>query len=225
MQRLEIHPENSAQGTNSRPNPFVQPILERLATEKQFTLRPKVKLVDLGCGKLRHLEICRGFAKHIVLVDTKTQIERVQKFGNMNCTMKQYIDSIESSALKIDIVTIEEFERQHHNADIVLSVAVMDVVLKDARTQMMQAAFRNLRAGGYFIVIVPRNDSSLLVNCKATNKYQDGFVFRNRGHEALTFYTNFRDPSALLRLLADYGFELLEDYSVFRQICWILQRP
>lgn len=78
MAKIQIHSEYSTQGTNSKPNPLVQSTLELLTSEKRFDLKPKNKLIDLGCGKLRHLDICMRFAKHIVLVDTARQIEKVQ---------------------------------------------------------------------------------------------------------------------------------------------------
>lgn len=225
MNKPQIFPENSAQGTNSKGNPFVRPILESLTGEKRFGLRQRVQLVDLGCGKLRHLRTCMEFAGDIILVDTKRQIERVQRFAEMFCTMSQYVDSVVTDGFKIAIQTIDAFEEQQHNVDIVLSVAVMDVVLKKARAQMIRASMKNLRPGGYFVVIVPRNDSSILVNCKDSNRFEDGYVFRNRGHDNLTFYTNFRDPSSLLKMLKRNGFSLVEDRSVFRQICYLLQKP
>lgn len=225
MKKPEIHPENSAQGRHSKSNPLVQTTLELLMSEKRFGLKPRIKLVDLGCGRLRHLDICTRFAKHIILVDTARQIEKVQKFGDATCTMSQYVEAIRSRNCIIEIRKIDDFEVQDHYADVVLSIAVMDVVLKEARTQMTLAAYQNLRPGGYFVVIVPRNDSSILVNCRQDNRYQDGFVFRNRGHDTLTFYTNYRDPSPLIKLLTDNGFALVEDLSVFRQICLILQKP
>jgi len=226
MKKLEIYSENSAQGTTSKPNPFVQPVLEELVTNKRYGLNRNIKLVDLGCGKLRHFDICKRLVKQIILVDTKKQIERVQKFASGNCTMRQYVDSTnEDGDITISVLPIEEFERQKLNADIVLSVAVMDAVLKDARSLITRSAFQNLRSGGFFVVIVPRNDSSLLVNCKETNRYQDGFVFRNRGHDTLTFYANFRDPVPLMTIMTENGFDLLENLSVFRQLCWILKKP
>lgn len=143
----------------------------------------------------------------------------------MTCTMSQYVESVKTKDVVIELQKIDDFKVQDHRADIILSIAVMDVVLKEARAQMTLAAYQNLRPGGYFLVIVPRNDSSILVNCRQDNKYQDGFVFRNRGHDSLTFYINYRDPSLLSKLLTDNGFALIENRSVFRQICFILQKP
>lgn len=225
MKKPEIHPENSAQGTHSKPNPLVHSTLELLTSEKRFGLRPKIKLIDLGCGKLRHLDICMRFSKHIILVDTERQIEKIQKFGDMTCTMSQYVEAVKNKDCVIEIQKIDDFEVKDHRADIILSIAVMDVVLREARAQITSSAYKNLRPGGYFVVIAPRNDSSILINCRQDNKYQDGFVFRNRGHDSLTFYTNYRDPSLLSKLLTDKGFSLIENLSVFRQICFILQKP
>ncbi len=221
---MEIQPEYSAQGMHSRPNPLVQPTLELLITEKRFGMKSNIKLIDLGCGKLRHLDICMQFAKQVVLVDTERQIENVQKYGNMTCTMSQYVQALKNKHCVIEIQKFDNFKVQNHLADIILSVAVMDVILKESRKQMALAAYRNLRPGGYFVVIVPRNDSSILVNCKQDNKYQDGYVFKNRGHNNLTFYTNYRDPSRLKKMLVDSGFVLIEDRTLFRQLCFVLQK-
>ncbi len=224
MEKPPICPENSAQGTNSKPNPLVRPVLEKLTNDKRFVLKRNIKIADLGCGKLRHLAICREFSKHILLIDTKLQIERTQKFAGLPATMSQYVESLGDRGTRVRIVDINDFEKQQNNADIVLSVAVMDVVIQDARIRMARAAFRNLRPGGYFVVIVPRNDSSILVNCRQDNRFEDGFLFRNRGHDNLTFYTNFRDTRLLLDLLNESGFHLVEDISVFRQVCFILRK-
>src|SRR5581483_3422778 len=181
-------------------------------------------IIDLGCGKLRHLKICRDFSDNIILVDTKEQIERKQKFGDTTATMAEYVKATQDGKVKIDIVETEAFTKKKYNADIVLNVAVMDVVPKKVRSSLVDATYNNLRANGYCILIIPRNDSSILINCRRENKYEDGHIFKNRGHNDFTFYTNFRDPSPLLRVLTHRGFKLIEDLSIYRQICLILQK-
>lgn len=225
MKKLEIEAEYSAQATLSKPNPLVREVFKLLATEKRFGLKRPGKVVDLGCGKLRHLQICTEYFKYIVLVDTKKQIARKQKFGGMICTMTEYAASLSGLGKKLEIQTIEDFESQHHNAEVILSAAVMDVVLKTARVQMINAAFRNLRPGGYFVIIIPRNDSSILTRCQEKNRYEDGYVFKNRGQFHLTFYTNYRDHNSLVHQLTSKGFNLVEDFSVYRHVCLVLQRP
>jgi len=183
------------------------------------------KVVDLGCGKLRHLPVCAKYFKHIVLVETKKQITREQKFGGVTYTMADYVASLKSLGQKLKIQSIDDFESQHHMADVAVSVAVMDVVLKTARVQMINAAFRNLRPGGYFVIIIPRNDSSILTRCQEKNRYEDGYVFKNRGQFHLTFYTNYRDHNSMVHQLTSKGFNLVEDFSVYRHVCLVLQRP
>jgi len=225
---LRIHSENSAQGTTTNANPLVETVLTKITSEKTYGLDSKgknLKLVDLGCGKLRHLCICSKFANQIILVDTVEQITRTQKFAGTNYTMEQFVQSLGNHRSKITIIATTEFEKQHHNADIVLSVAVMDVVLKGDREQMSRSAFNNLSKGRYFVVIVPRNDSSILKRCSKSNEYQHGNVFNSRGDSNRTFYSNFADHTPLLRLFERIGFRLVDDLSVYRQVCLILRTP
>lgn len=224
--KLEIRPENSAQATNRRPNPLVEPILKKLTSDDRYGMtETSVRLVDLGCGKLRHLDLCAKFSDHLLLVDTRMQIERIQKFAGVDIRMADFVESLDKLNTEIDIQPINDFGEQSADADVVLCVAVMDVVVKATRVRLAEAAFSNLRRGGYFVVIVPRNDSSILVRCTEDNAFEDGFVFRRGKHNYLTFYTNYRDGSRLLSILEDIGFRLLEDLSVYRQLCFVLEKP
>ncbi len=214
-------PEYSAQGTNSKPNPLVRKTLELLTRTGSFGVKKEPEIVDLGCGKLRHLKIFTKFTNRIVLVDTKIQIERTQKFGGTLSTMKDYINATRNG-LNVKILTVEEFEKRNINADIIYSVAVMDAVQQKTRLQITKSAYNNLKFDKYFVVIVPRNDSSILENCKYENQYEDGYFFKNR--DKFTFYVNFRDPTPLLRMIENIGFGLIVDSSRYRYICWIFQK-
>jgi len=89
---------------------------------------------------------------------------------------------------------------------------------------MAKAAYRNLRDNGLYVVILPRNDSSIIRRCTESNRYQDGHVFSHHG--VATFYVNFDDQSVLIRLLQRLGFRLLHDLSNYRQVCLIfVKRP
>jgi len=222
MKSKFLRTENSAQGTKSKPNPFVKLTLETLTKDKNSGLDANIKLVDLGCGKLRHLEISSHYAKKITLVDTNYQVERLQKFDGTTNTMQGYISSLKCNAT---IVTIDEFSQQNNNIDVILNVAVMDAVLSKTRRFLAKSARRNLRKHGYFIVIVPRNDASILINCTLKNRYQDGYMISKKGTDFKTFYSNFRESTALHKLITTCGFDLYKDFSNYRQICWIFQKP
>jgi hypothetical protein len=225
MKIYKIQPEYSSQGTTSKPNPFVKIVLDKLINEKRYGLKGQLKIVDLGCGKLRHLNILNNYSKHVILVDTKVQIDRVQKLGNMTGTIKQYLQNIDLPGAAIKVIETRSFELQSNKVDVILSIAVMDVVLMYDRIQMTKAAFNNLRSGGFFVVIIPRNDSATLINCTKENQYEDGFVLKNRGHNIFTFYKNYWDINNLLELFIGNGFHLVDNLSVFRHVCLILQKP
>lgn len=221
---VTISPENSAQGTTSKPNPFVEKALDRLIATKPVLDGRTMRLADLGCGRLRHLRVLLCYSNDILLVDTKKQIERIQVYAGTKCSMMEYVKPIDASQRHLRIETIDIFEQQENELDVVLSIAVFDVVLKKERIRMIRAAYRNLHTGGYLVVIVPRNNSSMLEYCTSENRLQDGYISRNRGNGPYTFYTNYRDIAPLVGLLSNEGFAVIEDLSVFRNVCLIAQR-
>ncbi len=106
--------------------------------------------------------------------------------------------------------------------DLVCSVCVFDVLPSSDRSAVMVAAYRNLRPGGWYLVIVPRNDVSIVRRCTKENRFADGFAFANHG--AYTFYRNFGDANSLLRSLRAAGFEIVEDLSRYRYLVLLLRR-
>ena len=185
--------------------------------------KDSLKVVDLGCGKLRHLNILCDLFNNIILVDTKFQIERKQKLGELFGTLSEYINKLGCNR-NIQIVETNAFSKSNVNADIVLSIAVMGVVIRDSRTSMALSAYSNLKDDGYLLVITPRNDSATLINCKSENMYEDGYYFRNRGSGVYTFYTNYKDHTKLITIFTDVGFNLVEDFSTSRQVCLIFNK-
>lgn len=223
MENFLLRTENSAQGTNSKPNPLVKKTLDILFKEHIKGINTKIKLVDLGCGKLRHLKIYAPYTKSILLVDTEHQINRKQKFGGITTTMQDYIRSI-NIGVETKLIPINKFSKQKHKVDIILNVAVMDAVPPKIRYTLISSASKNLKTNGHFIVIVPRNDSSVLINCTEENSYQDGYLIKKKGTKYITFYANFRNPHGLYKMIVSHGFTLKRDISNFRQICWIFTK-
>jgi len=216
----EIRPELSAQGQSARPSPMVPIALARL---KAMSVKLP-RAADQGCGRLRHLDLLSSAHKELYLVDTKRQLEHAQLLEGERMTIGAYVNTRKqhSGGCRLRVQSASEFERSHLQLDVVYSVATLDVVPASTREEMVTAASRNLRSGGIYVMIVPRNDSSILKRCTLDNAYQDGHVFRRAG--SLTFYRNFRDPSSLLRLARSAGFSLLEDHSQYRQILLLFSR-
>jgi hypothetical protein len=105
---------------------------------------------------------------------------------------------------------------------LVVCVAVLDVVLPHVRQALIRASARNLAPTGMCVIIVPRNDSTVLRRCGRDNVYSDGHIFSHHGIN--TFFHNFREHAPIVRACSKVGLRLLEDASCYRQVCLILGR-
>ena len=218
-----IRPESSAQGMTAKPNPLVKPILALLTTDRSFGLPENLLLLDLGCGKLRHLQLMRAFAKRIWIVDTELQVTQSQWFGEFKGSMQEFVRTLKVRRNEVEALTTEELDSRDSIADVVISVAVMDVVPVKTRGSVVRQAHKALREDGYFVVIVPRNDTSILRRCTEENVFEDGHIFK-RGKEAYTFFSNFRDHGALVEMISRAGFVIVEDRSNHKQVCLIFKK-
>lgn len=122
----------------------------------------------------------------------------------------------------MQVMSAEAFSKRRLKVDVIVSVATYDVVPSRVRVGMAQAAFRNLRVGGAYVVIIPRNDTSILRRCSNRNRYLDGHVFAHHGTN--TFFRNFSDKKPAVRMLNRLGFRLHRDLSIYRQVALILQK-
>ena len=214
----------SAQQSRARPNPLLEATIRfifrnGLASEQSRTPR----IADQGCGKLRHLPLFRKYFDQIYLVDTRFQLERRQKlFSVDDTTILEYVCTKRDHGKKVLALSDVEFDRVSLNLDIVFNVAALDVETPRARKQMLVSSWRNLREGGILVLIIPRNDQTILRRCNKYNSYLDGHAFQHHG--VVTFYKNYRDISALVRTLKGIGFAVEADLSVYRHACLILRK-
>jgi hypothetical protein len=121
-------------------------------------------------------------------------------------------------------VSVAAFGESSLQLDVVFSVCVYDALPSFHRPGIARSALQNLRPGGTYVVIVPRNDASILARCDPSNAYDDGHVFTRYG-TSTTFYANFRSHDGLIKLLRRSGFELEEDRSDYRYVWLMLRRP
>jgi SAM-dependent methyltransferase len=173
---------------------------------------------DHGCGHLRHYETLARIASELFLVDTEEQLTRVHVDGDASFTVRDFVSSHSKPRGPAVVATnAETFASTRLGLDLVVSVAVLDVVPPMDREKIIRAISRNLRKGGLFLLIVPRNDHSILVRCTDENKYYDGHVFQHHGIE--TFYCNHRSEAPLMRLCERYRLSAVLDLSRYRQLC------
>jgi len=215
MGKIEIKPEYSTQPFGQKPNPMVKKAIEYLAYKRGFGADNKV--ADQGCGALRHLRTFIEYYNELYLVDTEYQINRSGKIEGDRTSIIEYINNLKVQKGKLKLLSSKEFLRTNLELDAIFNICTFDVVPPETRKEMLEAATRNLIKGGYFVLIVPRNDSSILCRCKKGNKYSDGYCFKHHG--VYTFYTNFRAFKGLVDMASELNLEVLEDLSIYRQVC------
>lgn len=69
-----------------------------------------------------------------------------------------------------------EFLASELDLNAVFNICTFDVVMSETRIEMLEAARQNMKEGGNFILIIPRNDSSIICRCKDDNKLLQGCV-------------------------------------------------
>lgn len=217
MDKPNIVSELSAQATKFTPNPLVRESLEIINNNGNlYTGNTKNPLIiDYGCGKLRHLDILRDYSDNIVLVDTKAQIEKQQKFAGKTTCMEDYLEGLSLEKDSIQVIKRKKFIESDIPADIIFSVNVLDVVLESTRIEIIQSISSHLKPNGIAVLIIPRNISSILQRCNQENAYQDGHIFK-RGNDIYTFYRNFNKLDSIFKKLKNANLKIEKNLSKYR---------
>lgn len=160
--------------------------------------------------------------RKVTLVDTPLQLSREHRFNGNTCTIADFIRTLPRKVQqRIEIIDTEQFGAANKGADVVLTINTFDVVPPKVRDEMCGAALQNVRRGGLFAVIIPRNDTTITDRCSSENGFQDGHVFEHHG--VMTFFRNFREHHPLIRRIEGFGPRLLSDLSVYRHICLLFE--
>jgi SAM-dependent methyltransferase len=215
-----LSPEHSAQANRAPPNPCVA---HGVAALRQITAKKRLRIADQGCGKLRHLSLLARASRELVLVETPDQLDSTHIENGRPLRIRDLV-RVESArrGIRMRVLAAPIFDRTKLGLDAVFNVAVLDVVPRVTREAILAAAYRNLRRDGYLVLIVPRNDATILRRCHAGNRWRDGHRFAQKSFD--TFYSNFRDGRGLTKWVEARGFHLFSDHSIYRQFFAIFQR-
>jgi SAM-dependent methyltransferase len=219
--RINIQPEYSAQRRSHPPNPALFVSVKAVAA-LQNSGKKLGRLADLGCGKLRHYRILAPRANELFLIDTSKQLSALHRDGAVSYTVYQVAEAARRRGRNTQVFTSQEFPLAHLELDVVFCVAVFDVIPRKIRKELTNAAARNLTNGGFFVVIAPRNDTSILRRCSRDNSYLDGHAFWHHG--VWTFFHNFRSYDGIVRDCKRAGLWLVKDMSRYRQVCLIFRK-
>lgn len=213
-----VNSEDSAQGSTARPNALVAP---SLALVRQYLegSRDKLRVADQGCGRLRHLAALAAEFDHVWLIDQAIQLDRSQTLYGKRQSIRDLAAGLRDGVMALSDT---EFRVARLNLDAVFSFCVFDVVTEAVRRQLASDAAANLRDGGLYVLVVPRNDSSIVTRCSDENAHEDGHLFLRNG--SVTFYANFRDATSILGPVCRAGFRLLEDRSRYRYLWLVFEK-
>jgi len=214
---LKIVPEFTAQRMSHPPNPSLPSVISTLST--LGVMFPLKTVADVGCGKLRHFKQLYAISKILYLVETEEQLRKVHVDGNRKYTIGQIAKSKSNHKRKVIPLSFCSFSSMSLSIDTIFCIAVFDVVLRNIRKSIITSAVSNLRKGGYFVLVIPRNDSSITDRCHSKNSYQDGHVFYHHG--LYTFFKNFDSFHTVIKDCQQEGLRLIEDISNYRQVCLI----
>lgn len=221
LQKVDIHPEYSAQAKSHPPNPALQTALEVVA-RRSGDVGKFGSVADLGCGKLRHYRQLAACSDQLFLVDTPEQLSAKHFDKGFEYTILGVAERAMTQGRTVHAIAFNDFATTDLRLDLVVCVAVLDVVLPHVRLALIRAAARNLAPTGKCVIIVPRNDSTILRRCGSDNAYSDGHVFSHHGVH--TFFHNYRAHAPIVRTCGKAGLYLLQDVSCYRQVCLILGR-
>jgi SAM-dependent methyltransferase len=179
-------------------------------------------VADVGCGKLRHYKILSRAAGVLWLVDSKRQMAAMHRDGNVYYTISSAAESAQKHGREVYALDVERFGLRRDLIDVAICVAVFDVVTREHRRQITKCVAERLRRGGYFVVIIPRNDSTITRRFTKENKYRDGHVFTHHGIQ--TFFSNFDRYESVIRDCKKEKLELVRDISTYRQVCILFRK-
>jgi Methyltransferase domain len=217
IRQPNIVSEFSAQRRSHPPNPALKTVL---AVLPELIGRNSLGTVaDIGCGKLRHYRLLVKPAKKLFLVDTEKQLATTHRDKNQSYTVPQIAKLARENGRVVYALTVEQFRGIRNSVDVAFCVAVFDVITRERRREITTLVSDKLKDNGYFVVIAPRNDSTITRRCVKENRYKDGHVF---GHHGLqTFFCNFEKYVSIVTDCADVGLGLRLDLSSYRQVCLI----
>jgi SAM-dependent methyltransferase len=212
--------EYSAQRRSHPPSPALPKAIAFLRSDGSDG--PLGTVADVGCGKLRHYRVLKDLATTLLLVDTERQMSREHSDGGTVYSIPRVAQAARKQGESVHALTFEELKASKRKIDVAFCIAVFDVVTRTVRKEISAVVSERLRDGGYFVIIVPRNDSTITDRFSSANRYQDGHVFAHHG--AQTFFCNFKTVATITGDCQKVGLVLQRDLSVYRQGCLIFRK-
>jgi SAM-dependent methyltransferase len=159
--------------------------------------------LDLGCGKLRYTVHLAKQLTSVVAVDSRIQVDRIQRLFGTYCSVRQYATSNLGNVHVYDLQ--EDAWRQKRYSVILCSNVLSAIPSPKVRRELVKLAYDQLAPGGEFLITTQYRNSHFTAwhtNPKA-RPFRDGFLVESpRG----TSFYGMIDSTSLLRVCQWAGF-------------------
>jgi 2-polyprenyl-3-methyl-5-hydroxy-6-metoxy-1,4-benzoquinol methylase len=176
--------------------------------------------LDLGCGKLRYTTPLAKRVRSVTAVDSRVQVDRIQRVGGEACSIRDYVRKHISNAR---VYAFDEVRWRSHRYDFVVCSNVMSAIpCLRTRKQLMTYAKKCLKPTGRLLITTQFRNShfkSWRTNPNA-KPYLDGFIVRSRGRAS--FY-GLLDAKDLVSLCNLSGFRILE-FGHIKELAYVLAK-
>lgn len=198
---LEIRTENAAKPMGQPAKPLTR-WLRRLNLVGAS--------LDYGCGKLRYSEALARKSQTITLVDSKIQLDRLQKVGKRQTTVRLFA---EKKWPTCRVLEIGEFMRDKQRYDFVLCANVLSAIPdRKIRESVLVGIASSLRSSGQCLFVTQFRNSYFrhAMTLPGATPYMDGWILRTRRG---AFYYGMIDKEKLTRLVRKVKLEICEAWT------------
>ena len=165
--------------------------------------------LDYGCGKLRYSGALAQRCKNLTLVDSKVQLNRVQKLGDETTTVYEYAASHWPHAR---VLAVEEFEQDSQLYDLVLCANVLSAIPNvEIRSHVLSLLAEALKPGGTCLFVAQYRNSYFkeVAASPRAIPHLDGWLVTTPGRNA---YFGILSKDKLESLASSHGHELVKSW-------------
>jgi 2-polyprenyl-3-methyl-5-hydroxy-6-metoxy-1,4-benzoquinol methylase len=210
VQNLEIRSENTA-----------KPIVQASQYLKRWIKSQKVfdNVLDFGCGKLRYSKTLALRARKLTLVDSKIQLDRIQKIDGEKTTIYDYVDSHIKHAR---VLTFDEFQQDFQKYDLELCAFVLSSIPNvRARNRVLKSLCEKLQSSGRCLFVSQFKDHyyEKISKLPYSKPFLDGWL---RVTPVGNFYYGLIDRGKLERIVIKTGFNIEKSWIVKGKYSYLL---
>lgn len=186
-----------------------QPDKKFLSIIKQYC--EKKRVLDYGCGKLRHSLHIYEWANRLLCVDSSEQLNRIQTINDKQTSV---LDYIEKHLPKASAITIEDYySKDDMTFDVIICSNVFSAIPDYMiREKILDSFAKNITEEGVIIISIQYRNSYFKnyeqrINCE---RFLDGWIIN--GKNGTSFY-GIIEPERMINLCLKHNLSLIKRFN------------